>query len=74
VSNHDDIYFSWSADGMSFRPAVLVRPGTDDSNDLSPGLLALEPGTGVPHIMYEHVVPGSTPLDGRIMHARLSRP
>lgn len=67
----EDVFFSWSADGATFRTPRLVTTGTETSVEWFPDVIALHPDTGVPHLFYEALVAGTNPLNTRIWHAEL---
>lgn len=71
---NEDVWFSWSSDGVTFKMPRLVTPGTDATVEWFPDAILVEPGTGAVHILYEQLVLGSQPTNAHIMHAVLAPP
>ncbi len=72
ASNQEDVMFSWSADGLAFKAAKSATPDTTTTTEWFPSVIAFEPDTGVPHLIYERIIPMTNPLNTQIMHAVMS--
>jgi hypothetical protein len=64
-----DIWVTWAEVGAAFAPARNVTEGTDKSTEWFPYSLLMHPTTGLPHLTFTKLIPGSSPVDSEVMHA-----
>jgi hypothetical protein len=63
-----DVFIAW-LDGAAFAPARNVTEGTPTTTEWFPYALVLHPTTGLPHLTFVKLLPGTTPLDSEVMRA-----